>query len=553
MIYSVKTYTAGSGLAAGRPAFPDHAIYMHTLRPYQRRACLEAVQRLRDNPLLVAPTGAGKTTCGVYIGCAVPRRVVWLAHRQELIDQAADRFRAHGIEPGVIKAGVTPTLDARVQVASVQTLTRRDAIEGDPLIIVDEAHRACAASYAEIFDAHPNSPLLGLTATPFRHDGKGLGSAFGCIVTAATTAELIADGTLIDPDVFIVKPPDLSRVATRGGDYAVAEAAVATNTPEHRADIVKEWRARCAEMTTLAFAVNVEHSKAIAQAFTAAGVAAEHVDGNTSAEAREAAIAKLASGELSVLCNVDLFTEGFDLPTVDALIIARPTQSLAKHLQMVGRVMRRAPGKFQAIVHDHAGNHLRLGLVTQPLEFSLDDRDGVKRDTEPLGLRLCPECFRLVPAASTSCPSCGRAFTAEDRELTPVTGDAGMVELVSEHARRELLFDRLCEEQVGFGYKPGYVYAKFKEETGEYPPVYADDDGVERYCNPETATADVKRMYYRTCLAAAIERGWKLGSASYRYKDLFSVWPKGFVGEVKRELGVEDDQPAGSALQELMG
>lgn len=522
---------------------------MHTLRPYQRTACLQAVQRLRQNPLLVAPTGAGKTSMGVYIAQAVPRRVVWLAHRQELIEQAAGRLRAHGIEPGVIKSGVPETPDARVQVASVQTLTRRGRTDAG-LIVVDEAHRACAASYTTVFDAHPDARRLGLTATPFRHDGKGLGRMFGSIITAATTRDLIDDHTLIDPTVYIVKPPDLSRVSKRGGDYAVAEAATATNTPEHRADIVEQWRKRCDGMPTLAFAVNVEHSRQIAQAFTDAGIAAEHVDGNTPGDEREAAIGRLRDGQTAVLSNVELFTEGFDLPTVEALIVARPTQSLALHLQMVGRVMRRAPGKFEGIVHDHAGNHLRLGLVGQPLTYSLDDTDAARRDSEPLGLRLCPECFRLVPAREPVCLGCGRAFTAEDRELTPVTGDAGMVELVSEHARRELLFDRLCEEQAGFGYKPGYVYARFREETGQYPPVYVDDEGVERYCNPETATAEVRRLYYRTCLATAIEKGWKPGAASHRYKELFQVWPKGFVADVKRELGLEDE--TSTALQELM-
>jgi superfamily II DNA or RNA helicase len=526
---------------------------MHHLRPYQRRACLEAIQRLRDNPLVVAPTGAGKTTIGSYIVQAVPRRVVWLAHRQELIGQAAGRLRSHDIDPGVIKAGVPATPDARVQVASVQTLTRRglmSELAGPLLIVVDEAHRSRAASYADIFDTYPHAARLGLTATPFRHDGKGLGPAYGCIVTAATTRELIDDGTLIEPDVYVVKPPDLSRVSTRGGEYAVAEAATATNTPEHRADIVEQWAKRCDGMRTLAFAVNVEHSKAIAEAFTAAGVAAEHVDGNTPTAEREDAIARLRDGSLSVLTNVDLFTEGFDLPAIEALIDAAPTQSLGKHLQRIGRVMRRADAKFTAVVHDHAGNHLRLGMVAQPLTYSLDDTDSVKRDSEPLGLRQCPECFRLVPSTAPQCLGCEYTFTAEDRELTPITGDAGMTRLVSEHTRREMLFDRLCEEQVGFEYKPGYVYAKFREETGEYPPVYVADDGSERYCNPETADAGVKRAFYRTILQTCIEKGWKPGAASHRYKELFGCWPKNFVSDVKKELGLEDDSV--SAMQELM-
>jgi DNA repair protein RadD len=499
----------------------------HPLRPYQREACVQTIRSLRDNPLLVAPTGAGKTTMGVYIaGALASRGVVWLAHRTELIDQAVERFSHHDITAGVIKAGREPMPDARVQVASVQTLARRDPIDAG-VVIVDEAHRAVAASYRRVIP--DTAALIGLTATPFRNDGRGLGDMFGTIVEAATTADLVEAGTLMNPEVWIVRPPDMSGVTRRAGEYAVGESAERVNTPDRRADIVSQWQQRCSGARTLAFAVNVDHSKAIAEAFVAAGVPAEHVDAETPPDERAAAVARLASSETLVLSNCMLFTEGFDLPAVESLIIARPTESLGLHMQMVGRVMRTSPGKTRAVVHDHAGNHVRLGRVTQPLIYSLEHADGVTtRISEPLGLTTCGECYKLF--AGDACPDCG---AVPERDGLPDIDGAADMEPMTDHDIREAAFERLCQEQGDC--KDGWVLFKFKEEFDEWPPV-AEINGAMLYVNPDRADQETKRAYYKTQLKLCIDKGWKEGAASYRYKELFGVWPKGFVTDVKREI-----------------
>lgn len=514
----------------------------HSLRPYQRTTCLSVITHRADNPLLVAPTGAGKTTCGVYIAQALRHLgVVWVAHRVELIDQAVERFAAHGITTGIIKADRTPS-EADIHVASVQTLARR-ATRNEKVFIIDEAHRAAADSYRRCIPA--DAIVIGLTATPFRHDGKGLGDLFGRIFTAATTAELVEDGTLHDPEVWVVRPPDMSAVRQRAGEYATAETTTATNTPERRADIVDQWKQRADGMRTLAFACSIDHSREIVAAFTAAGVPAEHVDGDTPDEDRQAAIARLAAGDTLVLCNVALFTEGFDLPAIECIIDAAPTASLGRHLQKIGRVMRTSPGKSRAVVHDHAGNHLRLGRVTQPLAYTLDS--GVQTHlSEPLGLSHCGECFRLY--AGDTCPSCGAERPASERETLGIDGRAGMVEM-SEQDVREAYFDRLCEEQVQYDRKDGWVLHQFKDKYGEWPTVCRlEENGPLLYVNPDRADMTVKRAFFKGMLTLAVDKGFKPGWASVRYRDVFGVWPKGFVDEVKEECGLNEDNEALEAL-----
>ena len=482
------------------------------------------------HPLVVAPTGSGKTTMGVFLARALADRgVVWIAHRTELIDQAAQRFADYGITAGVIQASRPATPGAPIQVASVQTLARRDTVDAG-VYIIDEAHHAAANSYRQ---AIPDAALrIGLTATPFRTDGKGLGDMFDTLIQAATPCELVASGALIEPEVWIVRPPDMQGVTRRGGDYAQGETAKRANTSERRADIVAQWIQRCAEMRTIAFAASVDHSAAIATAFVAAGVPAEHVDADTPPADRAAAVARLAAGETLVLCNCRLFTEGFDLPAVEAIIDAAPTESLGLHMQKIGRVMRPADGKFRAIVNDHAGNHQRLGRVTQPISYSLDTDAAVSREpSEPLGLTVCGDCYRMY--AGAECPECGAGREpGADHEID---GSAGMTQM-TEHDTRAAYWSVVCEETGG----GSWARAKFNEKYGEYPATYIDDG--EHYFNPDTAGKHEKRMLYRTLLAVALDKGFKIGWASQQYREAAGCWPSGFVADVKRELGVEDQE-----------
>jgi len=210
------------------------------LRDYQRTAVIRLKAVLDRRPILVAPTGSGKTICAVTLVEELGLPTLWLAHRKELIDQAAAHLEGLGLWPGRIMAGYAPAPLAKVQVASVQTLIRREMPRAK-LVVVDECHHATANTYGRIIDKYPDAYVVGLTATPFRLDGRGLGDVFGEIVVAAYTDELCESGVLHDPRVYAGRSPDLRRVKIRMGDYALGELSKRTNTDEQNADIVKTW------------------------------------------------------------------------------------------------------------------------------------------------------------------------------------------------------------------------------------------------------------------------------------------------------------------------
>jgi superfamily II DNA or RNA helicase len=493
----------------------------------------ETLASLQQNPVVVAPTGAGKTVIATEI---VRRflsqnhdlnRVLWLAHRQELIDQAAKRLNAVGLQTGIIMAGHRPNYGAPVQVASVQTLARQFPPIVS-LIVVDEAHHANAASYADILNV-ASCPRIGLTATPFRLDGKGMGDVFGDIIVAAYTDELCATGTLHAPKVYACHSPDLRGVKSAGGDYIASALATRVNTPELRADIVKEWQRLTPGKKTVCFAVNVEHSKAIVEAFRVENIKAEHIDGDTHKAERAAILARLASGETQIVSNCMILTEGWDLPTLEVAIIARPTASLNLHWQMIGRIMRAADGKTNAVVLDHAGNHFRHGTVTRRIQFSLDA--SVKHgESEALGLKRCPACMFLMAPTEKKCPECGHVFEARETDA-PLHGDNQLTEFVADWGYKVELYRQFAAQAEAVGYKPTWAKYKFKEVIGEWPVVVNGD-----LIDPMNATIEQKEAYYRELLTVAKEKGFADGWASHKYKDCFSCWPTKFVSKVKAQL-----------------
>lgn len=499
------------------------------LRSYQSRAVTAVLAARRDRPILVAPTGSGKTVMGVAITERFSR-VLWLAHRKELIEQAAAHLRVNGAFVGIIKAGVAPAPLARIQVASVQSLARRDNPPAD-LVVVDECHHSTADGYRRILRAYPDAMIVGLTATPFRLDGRGLGSMFGKIIVAATTAELCDQGFLHAPRVWASSAPDLRGVRTTAGDYNLGDLSRRVNDSGLTGDIVQTWRRRADGRRTVVFAVDVSHSEAITEAFRSAGVPAEHLDGKTPEAERSAILSRLRSGETQVVSNCMVLTEGWDLPALECAVIARPTASLNLHLQMVGRIMRAADGKDGAIVLDHAGNHHVHGMVTRRLDYTLDGSTRVG-SSEPLGLRRCQRCGLMYTLGTLECPECGwepevsRAgeVTAESGELTEFNDD--------DHAYRAEVWRLLEAEREAAGFRDGWSWFRFIERFGA-EPVLGEIDGRVELIDPATAGDREKEAVYKRLLAVAGEKGFKQGWASHKYKDTFGVWPRGFVSRAR--------------------
>lgn len=504
------------------------------LRDYQA-AAVEAVLAARDRrPILVAPTGSGKTVMAVAVAERIGGRVLWLAHRAELIEQAARHLATSGALVGIIKAGIAPTPLAPVQVASVQTLIRRELPSAE-LVVVDECQHATADTYHTILDAYPRAMLLGLTATPFRLDGHGLGDLFGTIIVAATTAELCERGVLHAPRVWSSSAPDLRGVRITGGDYNLGALAERVNTAKLTGDIVQTWRRRADGRRTVAFAVDVAHSLAIVGAFRAAGVPAEHIDGRTPADQRAAILDRLRIGRTLIVSNCMVLTEGWDLPALECAIIARPTASLCLHLQMIGRIMRACAGKSGAIVLDHAGNHHVHGLVTRSLTYSLGSGERVGH-SEPLGLRRCRECGLMYDLHVAACPECG--WTPEVRRDGEVIGrrDGELVEFDdSAFAYRAEVWRLLEAEREAAQFRPGWSWYRYVERFG-VEPVLGEIDGRDELIDPTTATTFEKQAVYTRLLRIARERGFAVGWASHRYRETFGVWPTGFVNRARMEV-----------------
>jgi DNA repair protein RadD len=369
-----------------------------------RKAYLAGASRL----CYVSPTGSGKTRAFAFVVASATKRgkrVLILGHRQEIVDQISAALTDMGVLHGIVAPGYPPTTWP-VQVASVATFARRldpAALPFD-LIVIDEAHHATAASWRAILAAYPEAKVLGVTATPTRLDGQGL-DIFDQMIIGPDVATL-TDGGYLVPSVFFtpLRLPNLAQIRSRAGDYALDQLSAKMSDRALIARAVADYKQRCAGVPAVAFGVDRGHSEKIAQAFREAGVRASHVDGETSRDERKRMIAALGTGELDVLANCGLISEGVDVPAIGAAILLRPTQSLALFLQQVGRTLRPAPGKTRAIILDHAGNCLRHGLPDTPRAWTLGATKSKVKERHDL--RRCEACG-AVSRPALFCSNCG--------------------------------------------------------------------------------------------------------------------------------------------------
>jgi superfamily II DNA or RNA helicase len=426
---------------AEEPGSADVAAFLDSLpaccdvlRPYQRDqlaglcAALHAGHR---RVVMQAPTGSGKThliasLCAAALAGGLPAIV--LATRTRLVRQIHDRLTEFRVPHGVVSAPL-PALRHHacpVQVASVDTLYRRALVDrrmplpSATVVIFDEAHLAGADSRLVILDSYPSALRVGLTATPARKSGRGLGAVFDLIIAGPSTLDLIAAGALVRPRVFnvpVVSEAELAAVPRdMDSDYQPRALGQLLSRPPLLGDVVQNWLRIAAGKRTFCFAVNKPHGAELVQEFTRAGVAAELITDRDAEEAREQAIARLESGKTQVLVNCFLLSYGVDLPSVECIVLARPTRSLVMYLQMVGRGMRSAPRKDSFLLIDHGRVVESLGLPHVPREWTLDvgrnvnneAREYTRKRTEEKP-RTCPECQHmwLVSQEGEACRECG--------------------------------------------------------------------------------------------------------------------------------------------------
>lgn len=429
---------------------------MADLRDYQINdidALRQAMASGNRSVLYVLPTGGGKTLSAAHMlhACtAKAMRSIFVVHRQELINQSTRAFTGEGVPHGIIAAGYDPAPYRPVQIASVQTLHRRlERIQEPNLIVWDECHHLGARSWQKVFRAFPKAFHVGLTASPIRLDGQGLGRFFKVMIQGPTTAELIERGFLSDYRVFIPGSPDLSRVATVAGDFDKGQLEVALDKPTITGSALTEYVRHARGERAIVFAVSINHSKHVVSQFSAAGFRAAHIDGETPREERAGKVKAFEQGEIQILSNVDLINEGFNVEAIRCAILLRPTQSVGLYLQQVGRALRAFPGKRHAIILDHAGNCERHGLPCEDRHWSLDDRQRrAKSDGKPaLKIRICPKCRAGLKAGVITCRHCGYVFEGKPRAISEVEGD--LVEIDPKEKRlARLKEERECRTEA---------------------------------------------------------------------------------------------------------
>ena len=365
------------------------------LRVYQRECLSEIFKRYQAGirrQLICLPTGSGKTV----IFAEFPRyfrmkkQMLVLAHRAELLDQACDKIRQSNPElrVEVEQAGRTADADCQVVVASIPTLGRKGTkrlhrIDPDRffLIVVDEAHHATAATYKRVLEYFgmfaPNTRklLVGFTATPKRGDGVGLDAVFQEIVFSRSLPHMIKAGFLSPVAGYRVETEiDLSRVKTRMGDFVATQLSHEVNVDQRNDTIVKVYQSHLKDKQTLCFCVDVAHTHCLAETFNNKGVKAAAVTGETDHSAREKALTDFSNGQIQVLVNCMVLTEGYDEPSVAGIILARPTKSSLLYTQMIGRGTRLYPGKENVTVIDIVDVTREQSLTTLPGLFGLSGK-----------------------------------------------------------------------------------------------------------------------------------------------------------------------------------
>lgn len=464
------------------------------LRAYQSNAIAQlqaAVAAGARAPLLVLPTGAGKTVLAAELirrAVAKGGSAVFLAPRRELIEQTSRKLEDIGVDHGVLLAGADcrSGLDAAVQVASIDTLlsrmVRRAWLTLPPpaLVIVDEAHLSITRTRQALLSQWPNAIRVGLTATPTRKDGRALGVLYDAIIEPVTTATLTTQGFLVPARHWSWPTPDLRQVRVVGGDYNQKDLDGAMNQPKLLGDVVQHWLEHAGDRRTVVFASSIAHSTALAEAFRRAGVAAEHVDARTPMDARAAMFGRFRRGDTQVLTNCFVAAYGFDLPELSCVVMARPTRSLMLYLQMLGRGLRPATGKADCLVLDHAGGVHHHGFATDQRVWTLDGKFALEPTPKRAAdrtTRECPMCHAAW-AGPPACPECGHVLRFVGKLAKVVDGELVAVGARAKPAVQDqrTFYSELRGYQAEHDYLGGWAAQKYRERYGVFPPRHWRED-----------------------------------------------------------------------------
>lgn len=438
------------------------------LRPYQSDIIRDVHESWRNGyrrPLVCLPTGSGKTVLAADMAYRVAGndKTAWfIVHRRELYKQTVDTFDEFGIPQD------------RVHVGMVRSVLNKNLPDPD-LIVFDECHHMGAKTWRRIADAYPEAYMTGLTATPARLDGKALGDVFDHLIVGPTTPQLISEGYLSPYRMIIADVANLDGLKMRAGDYDPSDAESRLMERAVFGDVIEAYK-EYGQAQAIYFCTTIKHSEATADAFRSAGVKAEHFDGNTPSKKRDVLVQAFRDGDIQILCNCELISEGFDMPACDVIGMLRPTQSLTVYLQQVGRALRPRPGKIATLI-DHVGNIQRHGSPSEPRQWSLEGKIKTGRavtDEGEFAIRYCANCFAVYEVTLPRCPVCGREYVTTMAEIKQVR-DVKMRILEEQELERErqwALSPRAEQEAETYsdfcliakhrGFKVGWAYHRAK-------------------------------------------------------------------------------------------
>lgn len=453
---------------------------MITLYPHQEKFITELRAALSRNKCVMgqAATGFGKTQVGAFmVKNAIERekRVFFMVHRRELVEQTSKTFDRIGIEHGFIQAGRPLDPLHHAQVVSIDTLVRRLGETAPPdLLIVDECHHMGAEGWKKVhaWAAAAGAFIVGLSATPWRLDRKGLDSFFSEMVQGPKVAWLIENGYLSRYRIFAPSSPDMHAVKIVGGDFEKSALDEVMDNNALYGCAVDNWVKLANGKKTIAFCPSVKVSERMVTQFIDAGVRAAHLDGNTLKKERADVIRNFADGKVDIISNVGLFGEGFDLSAIagrdvpiEAVILYRPTMSLSLHLQQIGRALR--PKPYPAIILDHSGNCVRHGFPDDDFNWTLKARKKKKKSESVAdNIKQCPHCMHVHKPAAT-CPECGHIYEVQERASPhEIEGDLKELDRAALEAwkkarKQEFVKAKTLEELIELGVKRGYKNPRF--------------------------------------------------------------------------------------------